>query len=197
MSYVALNLNPSTKLTSDQFHALCAANPEAKLERNANGELVVMSPRGGETGAWNAELNADLVIWNRRTSLGKTFDSSTGFSLPNGAERSPDAAWIPLEKWNALSLEERRGFLPLCPDFVMELLSPSDSWSRGKKKMEEYMENSCRLGWLIEPRNKRVAVYRTGKPVEILQDPALLSGEDVMKGFALNLVALWPETTSG
>lgn len=150
-----------------------------------------MSPTGGETGVWNAELNADLVIWNRQTGLGKTFDSSTGFSLPNGAQRSPDAAWIPLQTWNDLTPEERRGFLPLCPDFVMELLSPSDSWPQGMKKMEEYMENGCRLGWLMDPQSKRVAIYRSGNSVEILQDPASLSGEDVLEGFVLNLGVLW------
>lgn len=191
MSATVLNLNPIAKLTPEGFHALCEANPDAKLERNANGELVIMSPTGGETGAWNSELSADLVVWNRQKSLGKTFDSSTGFSLPNGAGRSPDAAWISLEKWNDLTPEERRGFLPLCPDFVMELLSPSDSWLKGMTKMEEYMENGCRLGWLIDPQGKRVAVYRTGKSVEVLQTPSTLSGENVLEGFVLSLSVLW------
>ena len=191
MTTTTLNLNPIIKLTQQQFYTLCATNPNTKLELNVNGELIVMSPTGGETSAWNSELNADLVIWNRQTGLGKTFDSSGGFSLPNGAQRSPDVAWIPLEKWNALTLEEKRGFLPLCPDFVIELLSPSDSWKQGTEKMAEYMSNGCRLGWLIEPRNKRVAIYREKEAVEILEAPNLISGEDVLKGFNLNLAKIW------
>ncbi|NJL83677.1 MAG: Uma2 family endonuclease [Chloroflexaceae bacterium] len=191
MSVTVLNLSAIAALTHDQFQALCEANPDAKLELNGNGELVIMSPTGGETGAWNSELNADLVIWNRQTRRGTTFDSSTGFSLPNGAQRSPDTAWIPLEKWEALTLEERRGFLPFCPDFVMELLSPSDSWLQSQKKMAEYLENGCRLGWLIDRQNKRVAIYRAEKPPEIVQAPAFLSGEDVLEGFVLSLEILW------
>lgn len=191
MNVAVLNFDAIMKLGPDQFQVLCAANPEVKLELNASGELVIMSPTGGETGAWNAELNADLVIWNRQTQLGKIFDSSTGFSLPNGAQRSPDAAWIPLEKWNALVPEQKQGFLPLCPDFVMELLSPSDSWIQGMEKMREYLENGCRLGWLIDPRGKRVAIYRTGKSVEIIESPPSLSGEDVLEGLVIDIEALW------
>jgi len=191
MTTTTLNLNPIIKLTKQQFYTLCAANPDTKLELHANGELIVMSPTGGETSAWNSKLIATLVNWNEQTGLGQTFDSSGGFSLPNGAQRSPDAAWIPLEKWNALTLEEKRGFLPLCPDFVMELLSPSDSWQQGTEKMEEYMENGCRLGWLIEPKYNRVAIYRPQRAMEILENPNFLSGEDVLKGFKLNLAKIW------
>ncbi len=191
MTAITLNLNPIIKLTHQQFYDLCAANPEAKLELTANGELVIMSPTGGETSAWNSALNADLAVWNRQRSLGKTFDSSGGFSLPNGSERSPDASWIPLEKWNALTPDQRRSFLPLCPDFLIELLSPSDSWPQGMKKMEEYMANGCRLGWLLDPHHQRVAIYRMGKPVETVQDPVSLSGEDVLPGFTLDVATLW------
>jgi len=191
MSATTLNLNPLIQLTKEQFYTLCATNPEAKLELNAQGELIIMSPTGGETSAWNSELIAELVIWNRQTGLGKTFDSSGGFSLPNGAQRSPDAAWIPLEKWDALTAEEKRGFLPLCPDFVIELLSPSDSLPQGRKKMEEYRENGSHLGWLLEPKNKRVAIYRAQQAVEILEAPKFLSGEDVLDGFHLNIGKIW------
>ncbi len=191
MTAITLNLNPVVKLTHQQFYDLCSANPEATLELNANGDLVVMSPTGGETSLWNSELNLDLGLWNRQTQLGKVFDSSGGFSLPNGSERSPDAAWIPLEKWNALTPEQRRSFLPLCPDFLIELLSPSDSWIQGQKKMDEYIANGCRLGWLLDPHHRRVAIYRIGKPVEVVQDPVFLSGEDVLPGFMLDIVALW------
>jgi len=191
MTTTTLNLNPIIQLSKEQFYTLCATNPDTKLELNAKGELIVMSPTGGETSAWNSKLIAALVNWNEQTGLGQTFDSSGGFSLPNGAQRSPDAAWIRLEKWNALTSEEKKGFLPLCPDFVMELLSPSDSWKQGTEKMEEYKENGCRLGWLIEPQNKRVAIYRAKQAVEILEAPNFLSGEDVLKGFNLNLAKIW------
>ena len=192
MSATTLNLNPVIQLTKEQFYQLCLTNPDTRLELNAQGELIVMSPTGGETSAWNAELIIDLGVWNRQTGLGKTFDSSGGFSLPNGAQRSPDAAWIPLAKWNALTAEEKKGFLPLCPDFIIELLSPSDSWQQGMKKMEEYLENGCRLGWLIEPKNKRVAIYRAQQAVEILEAPTVLSGENVLKGFNLNVGKILP-----
>lgn len=191
MSTTTLNLNAITTLSQEQFYELCAANPEARLELNTKGELIVMPPTGGETSARNSDINLDLGLWNRQAKLGKVFDSSGGFSLPNGAERSPDAAWIPIEKWNSLTPEERRGFLPLCPDFVIELLSPSDSWQQTMKKMEEYQENGCRLGWLIDPKKKRVAIYREGQSPEILDDPKLLSGEDILPGFSLDLSALW------
>ncbi|MFN5612356.1 MAG: Uma2 family endonuclease, partial [Pseudanabaena sp.] len=157
MTAYTINLDPIVKLTREQFYELCAANPELKLERNANGELVIMSPTGGETGTWNSDITIDLGIWNRQTATGKTFDSSTGFSLPRGSDRSPDAAWIPIEKWNALTTAQRKKFLPLCPDFVIELLSPTDSWIKGLAKMQEYQDNGCRLGWLIDPESKRVA----------------------------------------
>ncbi|BBC26142.1 Uma2 family endonuclease [Pseudanabaena sp. ABRG5-3] len=191
MNAYTINLDPIVKLTREQFYELCAANPELKLERNANGELVIMSPTGGETGAWNSDITIDLGIWNRQTATGKTFDSSTGFSLPRGSDRSPDAAWIPIEKWNALSPEQRKKFLPLCPDFVIELLSPTDSWIKGLAKMQEYQDNGCRLGWLIDPESKRVAIYRLGQPVEVLEAPVSLSGEDVLLGFVLNLENIW------
>ncbi len=191
MTAYTINLDPIVKLTREQFYDLCAANPELKLERNANGELVIMAPPGGETGAWNSDITIDLGIWNRQTATGKTFDSSTGFSLPRGSDRSPDAAWIPIEKWNALSPEQRKKFLPLCPDFVIELLSPTDSWIKGLAKMQEYQDNGCRLGWLIDPESKHVAIYRLGQPVKVLEAPVSLSGEDVLLGFVLNLENIW------
>jgi Uma2 family endonuclease len=191
MTAYTINLDPIVKLTREQFYELCAANPELKLERNANGELVIMSPTGGETGTWNSDITIDLGIWNRQTATGKTFDSSTGFSLPRGSDRSPDAAWIPIEKWNALTTAQRKKFLPLCPDFAIELLSPTDSWIKGLAKMQEYQDNGCRLGWLIDPESKRVAIFRLGQPIEILEAPVSLSGEDVLLGFVLNLENIW------
>jgi Uma2 family endonuclease len=191
MATFTLDLSPIITLTREEFRKLCAANPEMKLERSAKGELLIMSPTGGETGNWNSELTSEVVFWNRQSQTGKTFDSSTGFELPQGSDRSPDVAWIPLEKWQALTPEQQRGCLPLCPDFVIELLSPSDSWKQGQAKMEEYRANGCRLGWLLDPKGQRVAIYRPHQPVEILTAPATLSGEDVLPGFVLNLQFLW------
>ena len=187
----ALDLSPLLTLSRADFHKLCAANPDRKLERSPAGTLIVMAPTGGETGNLNSELNLEVGLWNRQQRTGKLFDSSTGFALPQGGDRSPDVAWIPLEKWQALTPEQRRGFLPLCPDFVIELLSPSDSWTQGQAKMEEYRDNGCRLGWLLDPKHKRVAIYRPDRPVELLQAPAVLSGETVLPGFELDLAFLW------
>jgi Uma2 family endonuclease len=150
-----------------------------------------MSPTGGETGNWNADIITDLNLWNRQTKAGKCFDSSTGVSLPNGGDRSPDAAWIPLNTWEALTTTQKQGFLPLTPDFIIELLSPSDSWQQGQQKMAEYMSNGCRLAWLIQPKNKRVAIYRQGGETEIIESPTLLFGEDVLPDFILNIEAIW------
>ena len=191
MSSFTLDLSPIVTLTREQFYQLCGANSDLRLERSIKGELIVMSPTGGETGNWNSELNLEVALWNRQKQLGKTFDSSTGFALPQGGDRSPDVSWIPLEKWNSLTREQRRGFLPLCPDFVIELLSPSDSWQEGQRKMEEYQQNGCRLGWLLAPKHQQVGIYRPEQTVEILPAPATLSGEDVLPGFVLDVRFLW------
>ncbi|NJL56914.1 Uma2 family endonuclease [bacterium] len=191
MTALTLKLNSIVRLTDEQFYKLCQDNPELKLERTATGELVLMSPTGGETGKQNSDLIIDLGIWNRQTQLGIVFDSSTGFKLPNGADRSPDAAWIPLQRWDALTQAQRKRFLPLCPDFLIELLSPTDTWEVGVAKLQEYQENGNRLGWLIAPASRKVAIYRIGQPVEILTSSPSLSGEDVLPGFVLNLEQIW------
>jgi Uma2 family endonuclease len=195
MNFQTIDLSPVITLTREEFIKLCAANPEMKLERTAKGELIVMSPTGGETGSFNSDLNYELSAWNRssteRKIIGKTFDSSTGFSLPKGSDRSPDAAWISLAKWESLTPEQRKGFLPLCPEFLIELLSPSDSWKQGQSKMEEYMDNGCLLGWLIDPKHKRVAIYRQGQPVEILDNPKTLLGEEVLPNFVLDISSIF------
>lgn len=191
MTAFVLDLSPVTTLTRKQFYLLCEANPDRKLERSSTGELIVMAPTGGETGFRNSNLNFYVFKWNLEKKEGLVFDSSTGFSLPKGSDRSPDVAWIPLEKWENLTPEQRKGFLPLCPDFVIELLSPSDSWKLGQEKMAEYQVNGCRLGWLFDPKNKRVAIYRPDREVEILEAPAMLSGEDVLQGFILDVRFLW------
>jgi Uma2 family endonuclease len=187
MGSTIVNLKPLFDLTDEAFYQLCRANPEVKFERTARGELVIMSPTGGESGHRNADITIDLGLWNRQTQLGMTFDSSTCFKLPNGADRSPDASWIRLERWEALTLEQRRKFPPLAPDFAVELRSASDDLGTLQAKMLEYIENGVRLGWLINPQDRQVEIYRLGQSVEVLQEPQSLSGEDVLPGFVLHL----------
>jgi Uma2 family endonuclease len=191
MTAITLNLNSIIKLTSEQFYQLCEENPDLKLERNANGELIVMPPTGGETGKRNLTAGAQLWTWNEQTELGEAFDSSTGFTLPNKADRSPAVSWVEKSRWSALTPEQREKFIPLCPDFVIELVSPSDSLKKTQEKMQEYMENGCRLGWLINRKKREVEIYRPGQDVEVLQSPLTLSGENVLPGFVLNLQKIW------
>lgn len=187
MNIFTIDLSPVIKLSDDQFYELCRKNSDVKFERNAKGELIIMSPTGGETGYCNAEITSDFVFWNRRTKLGKVFDSSTGFKLPNGADRSPDVAWIKQERWDTLTPAQKEKFPPIAPDFALELMSPSDTLQKIQEKMQEYMENQVKLGWLIDRKTRRVEIYRLGKEVEVLESPQELSGEDVLPGFILNL----------
>jgi len=187
MNAVTINFKPIIELSDDQFYQLCRANPETKFERNSKGELIIMPPTGGEIGNHNAEIVAEFVTWNRQTRLGKVFDSSTCFKLPNGADRSPDVSWIKQERWDALTPEQKQKFPPIAPDFVLELMSPSDSLETLQAKMQEYIDNQVKLGWLIDSKNRRVEIYRQGQAVEILQSPETLSGEDVLPGFVLDL----------
>ncbi|WP_413174767.1 Uma2 family endonuclease [Anabaena azotica] len=191
MTAITVNLNPIIKLTDNQFYQLCRENPEVKFERNADGKLLIISTTGGITGNQNAEIATDFAIWNRQTKLGVCFDSSTCFKLPNGANRSPDVAWIKKERWDALTPEEQEKFSPIAPDFVLELMSPSDSLQETQAKMQEYINNGVQLGWLINRKMRQVEIYRSGKPLEILEFPQELSGEDVLPGFILNLQIVW------
>ncbi len=191
MTAVTVNLNSIIKLTDDQFYQLCRDNPDVKFERNANGEIIIMPPTGGETGNRNFELSADFAIWNRQYRLGVCFDSSTCFKLPNGADRSPDVSWIKQERWDTLTPEQKEKFPPIAPDFVLELISPTDSLKKTQEKMQEYMENEVRLGWLIDRKTRRVEIYRLGQAVEVLESPTKLSGEDVLPGFVLKLETVW------
>ncbi|ELS05295.1 hypothetical protein Xen7305DRAFT_00050380 [Xenococcus sp. PCC 7305] len=191
MSSITIDLNSIIKLNEAQFYELCQANPDVKFERNAEGELIIMSPTGGITGRYNADIITDLNIWNRQKQLGIVFDSSTGFKLPNGANRSPDAAWIPLKKWNQLSLKQQEKFVPLCPDFVIELRSSSDQLQALQEKMNEYKNNGTLLAWLINRQDKQVEIYRQGQPKEILNQPDALSGENILSDFVLNLESIW------
>jgi Uma2 family endonuclease len=191
MTAFTINLNPIISLSDEQFYQLCRQNPELKFERNAQGDLIIMPPTGGETGNRNAGIVALLWLWNQQTKLGVTFDSSTGFKLPNGANRSPDAAWVRLERWNLLTTEQKEKFPPLCPDFVVELLSPNDQLKDVQKKMQEYLENGTQLGWLIHRKAQQVEIYRPGIDVEVLENPNEISGEPVLSGFILNLERIW------
>ncbi|MBN3922917.1 Uma2 family endonuclease [Nostoc sp. NMS4] len=191
MTAIAINLNPIIQLTDNQFYQLCRENPEIKFERNARGELLIMPPTGGETGNRNIEIAADFVIWNRQTQLGICFDSSTCFKLPNGANRSPDVAWIRKERWDTLTPEEQEKFPPIAPDFVLELMSPSDTLKETQEKMQEYIDNGVKLGWLINSKLRQVEIYRLGQPVEILEHLKELLGEDILPGFTLNLAIIW------
>lgn len=174
-------------LTDEQFFELCQRNRDYQFERTALGEVLIMSPSGSDTDRRNVKITTKLDIWNEQSNLGEVFGPSAGFKLPNGADRSPDASWIKRERWDALSEKEQAIFAPICPDFVVELRSPSDSLKELQQKMEEYIQNGVRLGWLIDRKNKRVEIYRPGQDVEILQNPSTLSGEDVLPGFVLDL----------
>ena len=188
MLTLKLDLSPWIKLTDDQFYELCQHHPDYKFERNAKGELLMVPPTGGETGNRNMDLSYQLQAWSRQNpNLGIAFDSSTCFRLPNGATRSPDASWIKRERWEALTPEQRRKFPPLCPDFVVELRSATDSIRETREKMQEYRENGICLGWLIDPQTRTVEIYRIDREIEILQSPVTLSGEDVLPGFVLDL----------
>ncbi|MEB3122558.1 MAG: Uma2 family endonuclease [Snowella sp.] len=186
---IILNLN-AVNLSDEQFYQLCHNNDEWRLEQTAQGGLIIMPPVGAISGNREADLNADLVIWNRQTKLGKVFSSSTIFTLPNGAKRSPDVAWIAKERWDALPLEEQEKFAKICPDFVIELRSRTDSLTQLQAKMEEYLANGVRLGWLIDPMSQQVAIYRPNQAVEIISLPTTLSGEDTLPELTLELPLL-------
>lgn len=186
METVILNLD-TVDLTDEQFYRLCQVNEFWRLERTAQGELVVMPPLGGIGGNREANLITDLNIWNRQTQLGKVFSSSTIFRLPNGAFRSPDAAWIRTERWESLTTEEQEKFSPICPDFVIELRSRTDSLKPLQKKMQEYLESGLSLSWLINPQKQQVEIYRPLEEIEIVALPTRLSGEEVLPGFVLEL----------
>ena len=187
----AITIPKGFRVTPEQFDQLAQAEQLARMELTKDGELIVMSPTGGTAGGKNFNLYLDLGIWNRKTKLGQAFDSSTIFVLPNGARRSPDVSWIKLDRWNQLTQTQQDGFPPITPDFVIELVSPSDLKNQRyedlQAKMQEYLDNGVRLGWLIEPSAKTVEIYRVGQQVEILNNPPTLSGEDVLPGFVLDL----------
>ena len=188
MNAITLNI---PHLTHEGFVELAQANQDLRMERAATGEVIFMPPTTPWTGKRNFSLYIQLGIWIEKTGLGVGFDSSTGFTLPNGAVRSPDVTWVSNERWEALTEEEQREFSRLSPDFVIELRSESDSLKKLREKMQEYIDNGVRLGWLIDPKTKQVEIYRPAQDVEVLHSPTTVSGFDVLPGFELNLNKVW------
>jgi Uma2 family endonuclease len=190
-SPLALRVRPAVELSDEQFFELCQLNRDLRIERTAEGDLEIMPPTGGSTGSRNARLLHLVTAWALRDGTGEVFDSSTGFTLPNGATRSPDASWVPNRRLASLTPEQQERFLPLCPDFVVELRSPSDAVPTLQAKMREYIENGARLGWLLDAPSRRVYAYRPGAEVEIYDDPRELSGEPELPGLVLDLHLIW------
>lgn len=186
-----IRLRPARRLSDDALFELCQRNRDLKIERTSNGEIVVARPAGGETGRRNFELIGQLGAWVHRDGTGVGFDSSTGFLLPNGAERSPDMAWVKRSRWAELSAIQRKRFVPLCPDFVMELKSPSESIDELKAKMVEYQRCGAALGWLIDPDAARVWVYRPGHRPRLFRRPRTLAGDPVLRGLVIDLQPIW------
>lgn len=191
-SPLVLQIPSSMQMTDEQFFEFCQVNRDLRIERNKFGELVIMPPTGSETGNREVNISGQLWVWSEQDGTGITFSSSTGFKLSTGAERSPDASWIQLERWNSLSAKQQERFAPICPDFVVELKSPSENLQTLKEKMEEYMnEPGIQLGWLIDRKQCKVYIYRPGLPEECLDNPASVSGESVLPGFILNMSKVW------
>jgi Uma2 family endonuclease len=187
---LVVQLRPVLDLTVEQFFELAAINRDLRMELTAGGELIVMPPTGGQTGNRNAEITMQLRQW-AKDSTGTTFDSSSGFRLPNGSVRSPDASWVERSRLDALTAEQLDGFIPLCPDFVLELRSPTDNLNVLQNKMEEYLDNGARLGWLIDPADRRVYIYRPQVPTEQLENPEKITGDPILAGFELDLQEIW------
>jgi Uma2 family endonuclease len=189
---LVLHFGPLLRAMGDrEFLEICRLNPDWRIESTAEGDLVIMAPTGGRTGQRNFTLTGLFFAWVEAEGSGVGFDSSTIFLLPNGARRSPDVAWVTKERWETLSEDEQEGFPPICPDFVIELRSPSDSLATLQAKMDEYVENGARLGWLIDPFEKRVYVYRPGRGEESLDNPASLRGDPELRGFVFPVSRLW------
>ena len=191
---VVLQMRPIVELDDEQFFEFCQLNRDWRIERTAEGELVVMPPTGWKTGNYNLRVGAALLAWADQDGTGVATDSSTGFDLPNGATRSPDAAWVKRSRLAALTEEQKAKFLPLCPDFVIEIRSSSDNLKTLRATMQEYIDNGAQLGWLLDPSDRRVYVYRPGVAVECLENPAIIGGNPILPGFVLELANIWEAT---
>lgn len=190
-SALLLHLRPVVEMSDDQFFEFCQINRDLQIERTAEGDIVIMTPAGGVTSWRNSELVTALNIWAKQDGTGVVFDSSGGFTLPNGAVRAPDAAWVRRSRLANLTAAEKQKFLPLCPDFAVELRSPSDRLENAQRKMQEYIDNGLQLGWLIDPQERQVFIYRPGSPVELLQNPAQIAGQATLPDFEFNVSSLW------
>ena len=188
---VVVHTRPAIDMDDEQFFQFCQVNRDLQIERSAEGDILIMAPEGGSSGFGSSKLNMIFGVWAERDGCGRIFGSSTGFLLPNGAVRSPDVAWVRNERLDALTDQEWQRFLPLCPDFVLELRSPSDAMPALHRKMEEYRENGAHLGWLLDPATKQVHIYRPGAPVELLHDPVTLSAQPPLRGFVLEVRQIW------
>ena len=191
-SLAVLSLNvESIELNDQKFAQLCRDNRDLRLELTSKGELIIMPPTGSKTGLRNAKIIHRLTDWSERDGTGVTFDSSTGFTLADGSKRSPDAAWVRRDRWEALTRKEQEGFAPIAPDFIIELWSSSDSWNLLQQKMLDYLNNGVRLGWLVDPEQRRVLIYRPDQPVETLENPSIVSADALLPGFSLNLQEIY------
>jgi Uma2 family endonuclease len=191
MGHVTLRIRPAIEMTDDEFFALCQLNRDLRFERTSQGDIIIMPPTGAATGNRNAEITAQLRNWAKQDGTGAVFDSSTGFKLPNGADRSPDAAWIPRSRLATVSVEQKEKFPPLCPDFVIELLSPTDTLLVTREKMAEYIENGSQLGWLIDPEMRQIHVYRPRQAIVVLENALEISADPELPGFVLDLREIW------
>ena len=191
VSPLLVRISPVLEMTDDQFFEFCQLNHDLRIERTAAGDLIIMPPTGGRSGRRNAKLTKQVAIWEEHDETGISFDSSTGFTLPNGAKRAPDASWVKKERLAALSENEKEKFLPLCPDVVVELRSATDRLADLREKMQEYIANGAQLGILLDPRSRQVYVYRPDGSIEQLDDPDSVAGDPVMPGFKINLREIW------
>ncbi|NJK55313.1 MAG: Uma2 family endonuclease [Pleurocapsa sp. SU_5_0] len=189
--HLVLQISPVWEMSADSFFDFCQLNSHLRIERTATGKLIIMSPAGSETGNRNFKLIQQLANWTDRDGSGIGFDSSAGFALPNGSTRSPDASWIKLTKWNSLSVQQKTKFAPICPDFVVELRSPSDNLKMLQDKMQEYIDNGVSLGWLIDRTTRQVYIYTPDSEVKSLDNPQTISGEPILSGFVLDLTKIW------
>lgn len=189
--HLVLQISPVWEMSADSFFDFCQLNSHLRIERTATGKLIIMSPAGSETGNRNFKLIQQLANWTDRDGSGIGFDSSAGFALPNGSTRSPDASWIKLTKWNSLSAQQKTKFAPICPDFVVELRSPSDNLKMLQDKMQEYIDNGVSLGWLIDRTTRQVYIYTPDSEVKSLDNPQTISGEPILSGFVLDLAKIW------
>lgn len=188
---VVLRMHPAFDMDDDELLVFCGQNKDLRIERTAEGDLEILAPTGGETSSRNMMLSGQLWAWSERNGTGVVFDSNGGFVLPNGAMRAPDAAWVQSERLSELAPDQKRKFLPLCPDFVVELRSPTDPLTKVQAKMREYVENGTRLGWLVDPEERKVQVYRPDETIRVLENPDEVSGDTVLPGFTLDLRRIW------